>query len=128
MPDFNDLILRFFRDDIGGILITGEAGGILYSDARSEFLRTEKSNWSVACPQPAEGQKAEAWDLTCSGGRTFIVLTSTLCCDGRFIPYKEQLYALIIIHIGHPFCINSAAALKASIYIITICRQWLRLK
>ena len=91
MPDFNDLILRFFRDDIGGILITGEAGGILYSDARSEFLRTEKSNWSVACPQPAEGQKAEAWDLTCSGGRTFIVLTSTLRYDDRLI----QLHQLV---------------------------------
>ena len=91
MPDFNDLILRFFRDDIGGILITDEAGGILYSDTRSGFLRTEKSNWSVACPKPAEGQKAEAWDLTCSGGRTFIVMTSTLRYDGRLI----QLHQLV---------------------------------
>ena len=36
--DMNDLILRFFRDDIGGILITDENGAILYEDEKTAFI------------------------------------------------------------------------------------------
>ncbi len=71
-------ILRFFRDDIGGILITDEAGNVLYEDAQTSFIRTEKTNWKAACPPPVPGQKKQTWDLVRSGtGKTYMVLTSS---------------------------------------------------
>ena len=76
---FNELILRFFRDEVGGILITGENGEILYEDEYTAFIRTQKTNWKTACPPPAPGQKREIWDLTRSEDRkTFMVITSTV--------------------------------------------------
>ena len=41
----DELILRFFKEDIGGILITGEDGEILYEDGKTAFIRQEKTNW-----------------------------------------------------------------------------------
>ena len=56
----DELILRFSKEDIGGILITGENGTVLYE------------------PAPAPGQKSERWDLVRSGsGKTYMVTTST---------------------------------------------------
>ena len=76
---FNDMILRFFRDDIGGIRITNEAGELLYEDERSAFVSVERTNWSFACPEPREGQRAEMWDLLCrDSGQTYMVISSTL--------------------------------------------------
>ena len=76
---FNDMILRFFRDDIGGIRITNEAGELLYEDERSAFVSVERTNWSFACPAPREGQRAEMWDLLCrDSGQTYMVISSTL--------------------------------------------------
>ena len=70
-------ILQFFRDDLGGILITDEAGNILYEDEKTSFIRTEKTNWKAACPAPGPAQKAEHWDLVRSGtGKTYMVVTS----------------------------------------------------
>lgn len=40
--EVNNAILRFFRDDIGGILITGEDGSILYADRMTAFVQNEK--------------------------------------------------------------------------------------
>ena len=40
----DELILRFFKEDIGGILITGQNGEILYEDEKTSFIRTEKTN------------------------------------------------------------------------------------
>lgn len=79
MADYNEILLRFFRDDIGGILITDVSGAILYSDSRSDFIRNEKTNWASACPSPRAEQKAEAWDLIrVSGRKTYMVVTSTV--------------------------------------------------
>ncbi len=76
-------ILRFFREDIGGILITDGDGNVLYSDAKAAFIRTEKTNWKAACPAPRPGQKAETWDLLhTDGGKTYMVITSTIM-DGN---------------------------------------------
>lgn len=81
--DMNDLILRFFRDDIGGILITDENGAILYEDEKTAFIRTEKTNWKTACPPPTPGQRGEMWDLLYSeSGRTYMVITSTFTDEG----------------------------------------------
>ena len=74
----DELILRFFKEDIGGILITGEDGEILYEDGKTAFIRQEKTNWEKACPAPRTGQKGERWDLVRSGnGGTYMVTTST---------------------------------------------------
>ena len=79
----NNAILRFFRDDIGGILITDQEGNILYHDDRTAFVKTGKTNWKAVCPAPAAGQKAETWDLMNSDtGRSFMVTTSTFEDDG----------------------------------------------
>ena len=76
-------ILQFFRDDIGGILITDEAGDILYEDEKTSFIRTEKTNWKAACPAPSPAQKAEHWDLVRSGtGKTYMVVTSAFTDEG----------------------------------------------
>ena len=74
----DNAILRFFRDDIGGILITDPEGNILYHDDRTAFVKEGKTNWKAVCPAPAAGQKAETWDLMNSDtGRSFLVTTST---------------------------------------------------
>ena len=71
-------ILRFFRDDIGGILITDESGEILYEDEKTAFIRKEKTNWKTVCPPPVPGQRGEIWDLLLSeSGRTYMGITST---------------------------------------------------
>ena len=67
------MILRFFREDIGAILITGENGNVLYEDEKTAFIRTGKSNWNAACPPAVPGQKAEMWDLLHSdSGKTYV--------------------------------------------------------
>lgn len=76
--DTDRTILRFFRDDIGGILITDQEGNILYHDQKSAFVKEGKTNWKSACPPPAAGQKAETWDLmNADTGKSFMVTTST---------------------------------------------------
>ena len=92
MADYSEMILRFFREDIGGILITDEAGEILYSDPVSDFVREDQTNWSVACPVPRIGQKAEPWDLTSfSKKRTVMVLTSTVEDSGKLLQIHELI-------------------------------------
>ena len=76
--NFHDIILRFFCEDIGGIVITDADGSILYYDEKSAFLKQEKTNWHAACPLPRLGQKSELWDLLrTSTGETYMVITST---------------------------------------------------
>ena len=85
-------ILRFFRDDLGGILITDEAGDILYEDEKTSFIRTEKTNWKAACPAPHPEQKAEYWDLVRSdSGKTYMVITSTFSDEGGM----KQIHHLV---------------------------------
>ena len=48
----NSVILSFFRDDIGGILITNAAGDVIYEDQQTSFVQREKTNWKAACPPP----------------------------------------------------------------------------
>ncbi len=75
--DVNNAILRFFRDDIGGILITDENGNVLYEDEKTGFVKNGKTNWK-ACPPAVSGQKNETWDLLHSDtGKTYMVTTST---------------------------------------------------
>ena len=79
---YEDMILRFFREDIGGILITGEDGSVLYEDEKTAFIRNGKTNWKAACPPAMPGQKAEMWDLLHSdSGKTYMVITSTFMDD-----------------------------------------------
>ena len=79
---YEEMILRFFREDIGGILITGENGHVLYEDEKTAFIRTGKTNWNAACPPAAPGQKAEMWDLLHSdSGKTYMVISSTYTDD-----------------------------------------------
>ena len=74
----NSVILSFFRDDIGGILITNEAGEIIYEDELTSFVQREKTNWKAACPPPREGQRREIWDLLNSEDKkTYMVITSS---------------------------------------------------
>ena len=61
--DLDEMILRFFRNDIGRILITDEDGNVLYEDAKAASVLQGKTNWKAACPPPAYGQRAEMWDL-----------------------------------------------------------------
>ncbi len=90
--ELSDIILRFFLEDVGGILITDEAGKVIYEDARVRDLRQENTNWAAACPPPREGQRGERWDLLHKGsGRTFMVVTSTLSEEGRTL----QLHHLV---------------------------------
>ena len=83
---FNDMILRFFRDDIGGIRITNEAGELLYEDERSARIRREAVRWKSMCPPPMEGQRGEIWDLpNATDGKPYMVTTSTFIEDGEMI-------------------------------------------
>lgn len=81
--EINEAILRFFRDQVGGILITDSAGNILYSDEHTAFIREDCANWKTACPPPAPGQKKEIWDLLCThDGHSYMVITSSFS-DGE---------------------------------------------
>lgn len=76
--DTNEIILRFFRDDIEGILITDAEGSVLYEDETAAGIRKGLKSWRVACPPPREGQQAECWDLPDkASGRSYMVTTST---------------------------------------------------
>ncbi len=75
---YEDMILHFIREDIGGIAITGEDGSVLYEDEKAAQFRNGKTNWDTACPPAAPGQKAEMWDLLHSDNKkTYMVVTST---------------------------------------------------
>ena len=77
-------ILRFFRDDIGGIRITDASGKVIYEDEKTAFISREKTNWAAACPPLREGQRGEAWDLLCpEDGRTYMVITSAFSENGE---------------------------------------------
>ena len=90
--DTDGAILRFFRDDIGGILITDESGRVVYEDEKTAFIRKEKTNWKAACPQPRPDQRGEAWDLLHSeSGRTYMVITSTITDESG----QKQIHHLV---------------------------------
>lgn len=74
----NQLILRFFREDIRGILVTDADGTIIYDDEKTAFVREQKTNWKAACPPAYEGQHGEKWDLMCAdSGTAYLVITSS---------------------------------------------------
>ena len=103
--DLNEMILRFFRNDIGRILILDENGEVLYEDAKASAVRKGKTNWEAACPPPAYGQRAEMWDLLDSeSGRTYVVYSSTFREDGRLrqIHYlmETSLYMDLVRDLG----------------------------
>lgn len=82
----DEYILRFYKDDIGALLITAADGRILYDDEATAFVRQERTNWKTACPPPAAGQRAEIWDLLrLERSKTYMVLTSTREKDGGLI-------------------------------------------
>ncbi len=81
--ELNDIILRFFLEDVGGILITDAEGRALYEDEKVRSVRSERTNWSSACPSPREGQRGERWDLLDrDSGKTYMVVTSTCRLEG----------------------------------------------
>ncbi len=74
----NELILRFFMEDVGGVRITGEDGRTIYEDERSSLILRGDTNWDTACPLPREGQRGERWDLlNRESGRSYMVISST---------------------------------------------------
>ena len=84
MRQTDDVILRFFRDDIGGILVTNEEGYVVYEDEKSAFIRKQKTNWKAACPLPHSDQRGEIWDLVCADKeKTYMVITSTFIQDDQ---------------------------------------------
>ena len=90
--DPNGIILRFFKEDIGHILITGEDGSVLYMDAKAASLQLEQTNWKAACPPPSAAQRAEMWDLLHpASGRAWMVTTSTFQEGGRL----KQIHHLV---------------------------------
>ncbi len=73
------LILRFFLEDVGGIMITGGTGEVLFEDPKARLIRQGKTNWETACPPLREGQRGERWDLLHKdSGQTYMVVTSTV--------------------------------------------------
>ena len=93
--DLNEMILRFFRNDIGRILILDENGEVLYEDAKASAVRKGKTNWEAACPPPAYGQRAEMWDLLDSKElkteKDHDGLTG-LYNKGKFLEMKQTLF------------------------------------
>lgn len=84
--DFNDIMLHFFRDDMGGILISDAQGSILYSDEKATNFIKKTRNWAIACPPAREGQHGETWDLqSASRGGSFMVTTSTFDLEGQLV-------------------------------------------
>lgn len=86
----NEIMLRFFRDDIGGILIMGDDGTVLYEDEKSAAIRRSNTNWAAACPPPYEYQKAELWDLVNKDKHnTCLVVTSTVAAEGKTLQIHQ---------------------------------------
>ena len=82
--NINEAIIRFFRDQIGGIRITAASGEVIYEDEKTAFIGKEKTNWDIACPPAREGQQEEIWDLLRSGnGKTYMVISSTFLENGE---------------------------------------------
>lgn len=90
----DQLILKFFREDIGGLLITNAQGDTIFSDKKMAFISQEKTNWKYACPPPRPGQRAEPWDLLrVKTGQTYMVISSTFSQNGELL----QLHHLVDI-------------------------------
>ena len=88
----NDVILKFIREDISGILITDEDGNVLYEDEETAFVREERTNWKAACPTPRPDQHAELWDLLwLDGDKMYMVVTSTFTDEGKM----DQIHHLV---------------------------------
>lgn len=82
LTDFDSIILRFFREDIQGVLITAEDGTILYEDGKAAQIMQETANWNVVCPPLNDGQKGEIWDLPlATSQKTYMVITSTFVSE-----------------------------------------------
>ena len=83
---FDDILLRFFRDDMGGVMIVNEKGEALYKDERADEVLRDARHWDIACPPPRADQRGEVWDLpSVSGGRSYTVVTSTFVEDSGTI-------------------------------------------
>ena len=90
--ELKEILMRFFLEDVGGILITDGEGNTLFEDARARLCRQGSTNWAAACPRPREGQRGERWDLlNKDGARTYLVITSTLSAGGQL----RQLHHLV---------------------------------
>ena len=103
--NIEEIIQHFIMEDLRGFLVTDEEGRILYEDEKSAFIDRANSNWTIACPPPREGQKAEEWDLTDSlHEKSFMVLTSTARLDGKLIQLHHltdvSMYTHIYRHIN----------------------------
>ena len=93
-PTLDQVILRFFRKDIGGLLITDDTGKVIYEDEKTSFIQLEKTNWKAACPAPRPGQTCETWDLLRSEPKkTYMVTTSTYSDRGGI----KQIHFLVDI-------------------------------
>ena len=108
MKQFNpdDLILRFCRDDIGGLLVTNEGGAVVYADAKSACIRLCDTNWQAACPPACKGQKAEMWDLQVKdSGKSYMVTTSSVLHENGLLQIHQlidvSLYMEMYREINH---------------------------
>jgi diguanylate cyclase (GGDEF)-like protein len=88
----SELILKFFLEDVGGILITDGEGRVVFEDGRARLIRQGATNWEAACPPPREGQRGERWDLLHKdSGQSYLVVSSTVSKEGRTL----QLHHLV---------------------------------
>ena len=84
--ELSDVVLRFFLEDVGGVLITDAEGNVIYEDAGTGFINRENTNWATACPPPREDQRGERWDLLDKdSGMSYMVVTSSFAQNGRLL-------------------------------------------
>ena len=60
--DRNEIILRFFMEDVGGILVTDGQGCVLFEDERARLIRQGRQ------PVPHPGRGSEGSAGTCCTG------------------------------------------------------------
>ncbi len=98
--NLDEMILRFCRDDISGILITNESGEVLYQDEKSSFIVRDMANWKSACPPAYDGQKGETWDLMSTAAqKSYLVITSTVPVENELIQIHQLIDVSLYIEI-----------------------------
>jgi len=82
----NEIICRFFLEDVGGIYVINDRGETLFCDDKAKEILREATRWATACPAARAGQRGELWDLpNAADGKAYMVITSTFEMDGGLI-------------------------------------------
>lgn len=84
--DLDEILFLFFRDDVGGILVTRESGEVLLEDEKARQILQKRTNWESACPKAQKDQRGENWELLLrDNGQTFSVISSTFSLDDELV-------------------------------------------